>query len=742
VDIVKFTNGVDANDPDAAGVPDISAGSTVTWTYRVTNTGSTHPARANVQVTDNVTGVTPTFTSEISGNGDTVFDPNEVWLYTATGTALNLSITPPPSGTFIVPNKCTQGGTRSPANAYTNIGTAQIPGATDTDPSSYCNPAATPCPAGTFTTSISANGDISIKYDQWPAPNDNTYGVNAVGWGTKGHTFGNLTGSDHAGFQVVDPTGAVKLDFAIDYLSAQTGTPSGYASLGPFGGDGRVNTGTLTPADLTWDTSLARNLNNLGYFASGVQVKGKPGTAGCPAANAAGCADLLVDSPKTLNTVDSYTMTADAAAVFNSVGNTDSAEAPGWNYHDTYFVTLKAAKLASLGFNPANFQQAGFGECPIGKWCVTPNPDELHNSPAKPCPCPTQAGQNLDADFKTELTTFNGQQAWKLTFTQGLGVNDNMYTATSPTPFWGGRQHKFADLTGSDKAEFLITNGSTTLFDFFIDYFSAKSGTASGYGSLGPFGGDGSCTTAVGGCTTSNTNILGWTTSLDDNFNTTGFFSGGSQVVGTNIANLLTTAPPPANTSDETAGAAAPFAAWNYVNSYTVYIKASALPGNFNASMWSVPFMHNSPAKPTSSTCPPGGTGTPQLAVTKYEAKGDKQVKITISNTGTADAFITAINGLTWPQATNGNLMEIKLDGDSLWKAGVNGAPAAGVGSPVSLTTAQLVADQNKRKIGKNSSDQLILIFKNNAATNLKVGYAGTVSFQGVSPDLTILPQP
>ena len=36
-------------------------------------------------------------------------------------------------------------------------------------------------------------------YDQFPAPNDNSYGVNAVGWGTKGHTFGNLVGSDHAG---------------------------------------------------------------------------------------------------------------------------------------------------------------------------------------------------------------------------------------------------------------------------------------------------------------------------------------------------------------------------------------------------------------------------------------------------------------------------------------------------------------------------------------------------------------
>ena len=110
-----------------------------------------------------------------------------------------------------------------------------------------------------------------IKYDQFPAPNDNSYGVNAVGWGTKGHTFGNLVGSDHAGFRWSTRTAWSKLDFNIDYITRQgRRRPSGYASLGPFGGDGKVNVGTLTPADITYDTSLARNLNNTGYFAGGV----------------------------------------------------------------------------------------------------------------------------------------------------------------------------------------------------------------------------------------------------------------------------------------------------------------------------------------------------------------------------------------------------------------------------------------------------------------------------------------
>src|SRR5262249_60539723 len=69
ISIVKSTNGQDANDANAAGTPRIQPGDPVTWTYKVTNTGSTHVPRAQVSVTDNVTGVTPAFASEQSGNG-------------------------------------------------------------------------------------------------------------------------------------------------------------------------------------------------------------------------------------------------------------------------------------------------------------------------------------------------------------------------------------------------------------------------------------------------------------------------------------------------------------------------------------------------------------------------------------------------------------------------------------------------------------------------------------------------
>jgi archaellum component FlaG (FlaF/FlaG flagellin family) len=329
VTIVKYTNGQDANDPNGGDVPNVPQGGTVTWTYKVTNTGTTSVPKAQVSVTDNTTGVTPVFSSVLTGNADAILDPGEVWLYTATGAALDLTA-PPPAGVHTAANVCTAGGTQPPRTAYTNLGTVTIPGASASDPSSYCNPPPLPCPAGSFAYSFDASGNLNIIYDQFPAPNDNSYGVNAVGWGTHGHKFSDLTGSDHAGFQLVDGNGVVKLDFKIDYLSAKTGTASGYASLGATGGDGGINVAAdgQGATGITGDSSLARNLNNLGYFVGGSQV---PATK-----TATNGTDLLLNSPATVNTTDNYTLL------------TPNPWVNGWNFHDTYFVTISAARQPRL----------------------------------------------------------------------------------------------------------------------------------------------------------------------------------------------------------------------------------------------------------------------------------------------------------------------------------------------------------------------------------------------------------
>ncbi|MGB7342896.1 MAG: SdrD B-like domain-containing protein [Pirellulaceae bacterium] len=117
VQIEKATNGVDA---DTATGPQLAVGSTATFTYVVTNTGTT--SLATVVVTDDQ-GVTPTLTSgDTNANG--ILEVTETWTFTATAVVT--------------------------AGQYTNIGTvtgnpvdsngtdiAGLANPTDTDPSNH-----------------------------------------------------------------------------------------------------------------------------------------------------------------------------------------------------------------------------------------------------------------------------------------------------------------------------------------------------------------------------------------------------------------------------------------------------------------------------------------------------------------------------------------------------------------------------------------------------------------------------
>jgi uncharacterized repeat protein (TIGR01451 family) len=80
INIVKFTNGEDANDPPG---PTVAAGSVVTFTYTVTNTGNV--PLDNVEVNDDHLGTVTSFTGDTNGNG--LLDTTETWTYTATDTA-------------------------------------------------------------------------------------------------------------------------------------------------------------------------------------------------------------------------------------------------------------------------------------------------------------------------------------------------------------------------------------------------------------------------------------------------------------------------------------------------------------------------------------------------------------------------------------------------------------------------------------------------------------------------------
>jgi len=217
---------------------------------------------------------------------------------------------------------------------------------------------------------------------------------------------------------------------------------------------------------------------------------------------------------------------------------------------------------------------------------------------------------------------------------------------------------------------------------------AVRAALATRSGRDGPTGGDGSTTISQGAGS-----ISAWSTSMDENMNIV--------------------CPPPSGpwttNSPTSPGPDARCPGWKFVNSYTVTVA-----GTFTKDQVSFPLVHNSPAKPL--TCPTTPGDACNLSITKWEVK-DKQVKITVKNNGTVDTFLTALTNIQWPSG-NGKLTKIKLDGDVIydnpdipWTAG--GVPTLGV--------PPLIADPNKRKIGKGSSDVITFEFERTASTNLAV---------------------
>lgn len=209
---------------------------------------------------------------------------------------------------------------------------------------------------------------------------DNTYGENAIGWANtampapampadpknpkpaapkppkagKGHTFKDLVGSDHAEFTLADANGSVPLKFKADYLSEDANALSGYSSLGVWGGEGKMLTGSAEEV-VAVSTSLDRNLNRCGYE------------------------DYLVDSPAT-------------DANFSA-----NPSAPKWDYRVVYDVWVKRSAFGSPGFGRASVEFVHASPSKAGKstievvtrdcppnwppYCTTPGGCKTDNPP-------------------------------------------------------------------------------------------------------------------------------------------------------------------------------------------------------------------------------------------------------------------------------------------------------------------------------------------------------------------------
>jgi hypothetical protein len=160
---------------------------------------------------------------------------------------------------------------------------------------------------------------VRVTFD--PRFTDNTYGAGSCcGWPEqRGHTFGDLSRSDHTELQLTDGAGQTAMHFKIDLISASGTAACGQGTLGVLGGDGSVLVGDAAHV-LAVATSADRNLNGCGYCAS---------TACAPSG------DCTVDSPPT---DESFA---------------GSPETPDWDYRQVYEVWVDTAAFGSAGFGQA-----------------------------------------------------------------------------------------------------------------------------------------------------------------------------------------------------------------------------------------------------------------------------------------------------------------------------------------------------------------------------------------------------
>ena len=199
------------------------------------------------------------------------------------------------------------------------------------------------------------------------------------------------------------------------------------------------------------------------------------------------------------------------------------------------------------------------------------------------------------------------------------------------------------------------------------DYITASANFPSGYGSLGVTGGDGRVNAG------SATNVVGVTTSLARNLNQSPAFHG-----------FIVNSPAPE----------ANFPTWDYLNSYTIVVRASA----FGASGFggvAVPSVHNSPSKLGFNEVLPKPC---EACVTNLATVTARANNLTVSASDTASVCVNPgvapaspvlrmglVNGrlaLSWPDSAEGFILESATTAKGVWTP-VNATPTVVTGRKV-----------------------------------------------------------
>lgn len=159
--------------------------------------------------------------------------------------------------------------------------------------------------------------------------------------GGSGHSFRDLLGSDHAELQLLDTAGEVVVQLRLDYLSESDAAPSGYASLGISGGEGKLIIGQPEWI-LASTTSLDRNLN------------------------ACTLASFTESSPVT------------------DVDYTPADGASDWDYRVAYEVWISAEAFGSAGFGSALIENVHASPSKAAGDTVTVSPAPCPSDPSDP----------------------------------------------------------------------------------------------------------------------------------------------------------------------------------------------------------------------------------------------------------------------------------------------------------------------------------------------------------------------